>query len=146
VAIGRGLRGLYRWVAGRLGRWMGPRAARGVGWALGGGLTYLVGSGPLLHGLVNVANSAYSLKDTKTPPGVSQPATGLRSGGPGSLIRWDSLGYQGRSFAGTGPSAAGIEGVTHHLAMEPIRIYAGLKSASGLQAQASLAVQDLKRA
>ena len=128
VAIGRGLRALYRWLAGRLGRWMGPRAARGVGWALVVGLTYLVVSGLLLQGLVNVANSAYSLKNSKTAPGVRQPATGLRSGGPGSLIRWDSLGYQGRSFAGTGPSVAGIERVTHHPAMEPIRIYAGLKS------------------
>jgi uncharacterized membrane protein len=146
VAIGRGLRGLYRWVAGRLGRWMGPRAARGLGWALVVGLTYLVVSGLLLQGLVNVANSAYSLKDHKTAPGVRQPATGLRSGGPGSLIRWDSLGYQGRSFIGAGPTAADIERVTHHVAMEPIRIYAGLRSASGLQAQASLAVQDLQRA
>jgi len=41
---------------------------------------------------------------------------------------------------------AGIGSVTHHLAMEPIRIYAGLKSAGGLQAQASLAVRDLQRA
>ena len=146
VAIGRGLRGLYRWVAGRLGRWMGPRAARGVGWALVVGLTYLVVSGLLLQGAVNVANSAYSLKDHKTAAGVRQPATGLRSGGPGSLIRWDSLGYQGRSFIGTGPSAAGIERVTGHRAMEPIRIYAGLRSAGGLQAQASLAVRDLQRA
>jgi uncharacterized membrane protein len=146
VAIGRGLRGLYRWVAGRLGRWMGPRAARGVGWALVVGLTYLVVSGLLLQSFVNIANSAYSLKNNKTAPGVRQPATSLRSGGPGSLIRWDSLGYQGRNFAGTGPSVAGIERVTHHLAMEPIRTYAGLKSADGLQAQASLAVRDLERA
>src|SRR5215471_15857130 len=146
VATGRGLRGLYRWVAGRLGRWMGPRAARGVGWALVVGLTYLVVSGLLLQGFVNAANAAYSLKNSKTPPGVRQPVTSLRSGGPGSLIRWDSLGYQGRGFAGTGPSAAGIEEATHQRAMAPIRAYAGLKSADGLQAQASLAVKDLERA
>jgi uncharacterized membrane protein len=146
VATGRGLRGLYRWVAGRLGRWMGPRAARGVGWALVVGLTYLVVSGLLLQGLVNVANGAYSLKNNTTAAGVRQPGTSLRSGGPGSLIRWDSLGYQGRSFAGAGPSAAGIERVTHQRAMEPIRAYAGLKSAGGVQAQASLAVKDLQRA
>jgi len=146
VATGRGLRGLYRWLAARLGRWMGPRAARGVGWALVVGLTYLVVSGLLLQGFVNVANSAYSLKNNTTAPGVRQPATSLRSGGPGSLIRWDSLGYQGRSFAGIGPSAAGIQRITHQRAMEPIRAYAGLKSADGLQAQASLAVKDLERA
>src|SRR5215475_398161 len=142
VATGRGLRGLYRWAAGRLGRWMGPRAARGVGLALVVGLTYLVVSGLLLQGFVNVANSAYSLKNSTTAPGVRQPATSLRSGGPGSLIRWDSLGYQGRNFIGTGPSVSDIEKFTQP-AMDPIRIYAGLASAKGPQAQAALAVDDL---
>src|SRR5215469_4737518 len=50
LAIGRGLRGLYQWVAKLLGRWIGPRAARGVGWILVVGLTYLVVSGLLLQG------------------------------------------------------------------------------------------------
>ena len=50
------------------------------------GLTYLVVSGLLLQGLVNVANSAYSLKNNTTAPGVRQPATSLRSGGPGPFV------------------------------------------------------------
>jgi hypothetical protein len=32
----------------------------------------------------------------------------LRSGGPGSLIAWDTLGRQGRGFTGRGPTAADI--------------------------------------
>jgi uncharacterized membrane protein len=98
LVIGRGLRGLYRWAAGLLGRWIGPRAARGVGWVLVVGLTYLVVSGLLLQGFVNLMNSAYGLRDTTTAEGVKKPTTSLRSGGPGSLIGWDSLGYQGRNF------------------------------------------------
>ena len=146
LLIGRGLRGLYRWTAKLLSRWIGPRAARGVGWVLVVGLTYLVVSGLLLQGFVNVMNAAYGTRDTTTAEGVHQPTTSLRSGGPGSLIPWDSLGYQGRNFIGKGPSVSEIEQLTGHPAMEPIRIYAGLASAKGAEAQASLAVKDLQRA
>jgi uncharacterized membrane protein len=146
LLIGRGLRGLYRWAAKLLSRWIGPRAARGVGWVLVVGLTYLVVSGLLLQGFVNVMNSAYSLRDTMTAEGVHQPTTSLRSGGSGSLIRWDSLGWQGRNFIGKGPSVSDIEKFTGHPAVEPIRVYAGLASAAGAEAQAALAVDDLKRA
>ncbi len=86
------------------------------------------------------------MRDTTTAEGVHKPTTSLRSGGPGSLIRWDSLGYQGRNFIGKGPSVSDIEKFTGHPAMEPIRIYAGLASAKGAEAQAALAVKDLQRA
>ena len=146
LAIGRGLRGLYRWAARLLDRWIGRRAAHAVGWILVAGLTYLVVTGLLLQGFVNVMNSAYSLRDTKTAEGIHQPTTSLRSGGPGSLVPWDTLGWQGRNFIGKGPSAGDIEKLTGQSAMEPIRIYAGLASASDAEARAALAVQDLKRA
>jgi uncharacterized membrane protein len=146
LLIGRGLRGLYRWTAKLLNRWIGPRAARGVGWVLVVGLTYLVVSGLLLQGFVNLMNKAYSTRDTMTAEGVHQPTTSLRSGGTGSLIPWNSLGWQGRNFIGKGPSVSDIENFTGHPAMEPIRIYAGLASANGAAAQAALAVKDLQRA
>jgi uncharacterized membrane protein len=110
------------------------------------GLTYLEITGLLLQGLVNVMNSAYSVRDTKTAPGVHQPTTSLRSGGPGSLVPWNSLGWQGRNFIGKGPSAADIEKFTQRPAMAPIRVYAGLASAADSQARAELAVRDLSRA
>jgi uncharacterized membrane protein len=146
LLIGRGLHGLYRWLAGLLDRWIGRRAAKAIGWVVVVGATYLVVSGLLLQGFVNLMNNAYSLRDTTTAEGVHQPTTGLRSGGPGSLIPWDTLGYQGRNFIGKGPSVSDIENITHQAATEPIRIYAGLASAKGAQAQAQLAVRDLERA
>jgi uncharacterized membrane protein len=146
LLIGRGLHGLYRWLAKLLNRWIGRRAAKAVGWVLVVGLTYVVVSGLLLNGFVSLMNKAYSVRDTTTAEGVHQPATSLRSGGPGSLVRWDSLGYQGRNFIGQGPTVSDIEKFTHQSAMEPIRIYAGLASAKGPQAQAALAVDDLRRA
>ena len=135
LLIGRGLRGLYRWAAQLLHRWLGQRAARAVAWIVVVGLFYLVNAGLLFHGFVNVANAAFSVRNTTTPAGVHQPATSLRSGGPGSLVPWDTLGREGRSFIGTGPSAGDIEKATGHPATEPIRAYAGLASAADAQSQ-----------
>jgi uncharacterized membrane protein len=146
LLIGRSLRGLYRWIAELLNRRIGRRAARATGWILVAGLTYLVVTGLLRQGLVNVANEAFSVRDTKTPEGVHQPTTSLRSGGPGSLVPWNTLGWQGRSFIGKGPSASEIAAFTHHPAMEPIRAYAGLASAADTESRAALAVEDLQRA
>ena len=146
LLIGRGLRGLYRWAAKLLNRWIGQRAARAVGWVLVVGLTYVVVSGLLLQGFVGLMNKAYSLRDTTTAEGVRQPTTSLHSGGPGSLIPWDTLGYQGRNFTGKGPAPSDIEKFTHQPAQEPIRAYAGLASAADAESRAALAVRDLERA
>jgi uncharacterized membrane protein len=86
------------------------------------------------------------VRDTKTAEGVHQPTTGLRSGGPGSVIPWDTLGWQGRNFIGKDPSVNGSEKATGQSAMEPIRVYSGLASASDAEARAALAVRDLERA
>jgi uncharacterized membrane protein len=146
LLIGRGVRALYRWLARLLTRWVGRRAAHAVGWVLVAGLAYLIVTGLLLQGFLNVMNDAFSLRDTTTAAGVQQPATGLRSGGPGSVIPWNTLGYQGRNFTGKGPSAADIQKFTGRPAMEPIRAYAGLASASDAESRAALAVRDLDRA
>jgi uncharacterized membrane protein len=146
LLIGRGIRGLYRWVSDLLHRWMGRSAAHAVGWILVAGLTYVVVTGLLFQGFINVMNSAYSLRDTKTAEGIHQPTTSLRSGGPGSVIPWDTLGWQGRNFIGKGPSASDIQKATGQPAMAPIRIYSGLASASDAEARADLAVRDLERA
>ncbi|MGW7285493.1 alpha/beta hydrolase [Streptomyces sp. NPDC054847] len=146
LMAGRGLRRLYHWAARLLGRWVGPRAARVVGWVLVAGLAWSVFSGVLLGGFVNAANEAFSLRDTETPEGVHQPTSALRSGGPGSLVPWDSLGRQGRVFTGSGPSARDIGAFTHSAAQEPVRVYAGLTTSGDTETRAERAVADLRRA
>ena len=146
IAAGRGIRALFRWSAGRLGRWMGPRAARGVGWVLVAGLTVLLVSGVLLDGAIAVADRSFSVLDTTTSESAAQPDTPLRSGGPGSSVPWDSLGFQGRNFAGTGPTNQQIAAFSGAAAIEPIRAYAGIASAADVEDRARLAVDDLIRA
>ncbi|MFD0689059.1 alpha/beta hydrolase [Actinomadura fibrosa] len=146
LLTGRGVRALYRRVVRLLRRWIGPRAALAVGWLLVAGLVYAVVSGVLLDGLMAFADKASSLRDTETPEGAHRPASGLRSGGPGSAVPWDSLGREGRAFVGTGPSQAGIAALTHRPAKEPIRAYAGLATSGDTEARAAKAVADLNRA
>jgi uncharacterized membrane protein len=146
VALSRSLRGAYHRVAGRLQQWMGPQAARALGWVAVVLVTWLVASGLLLNGLAALADRSFSVRNTTTAEGVKQPTSPLRSGGPGSLVSWESLGRQGRTITGTGPSAEEIAAWSGSEATEPIRAYAGTVSATDVEARAELAVEDLERA
>ena len=132
VAAARGLRWLYRQLDRRLRRWIGPRAADVLTGAIIVVGTVLVVNGVLVDGAVRLADHAFSLQNEETEPGVTTPGDGLRSGGPGSLVAWDSLGRYGRSFAAGGPTAQQIAQVTGTTAQTPIRAYAGLDSAAGV--------------
>jgi uncharacterized membrane protein len=108
--------------------------------------TYLVASGLLLNGLAGLADRSFSVRNTATAEGVEQPPSTLRSGGPGSLVSWESLGRQGRTITGTGPTAEAITKWSGSEAKEPIRAYAGTLSTEDVEARAKLAVADLERA
>jgi uncharacterized membrane protein len=146
VALSRSLRGAYQRVALWLRRWMGRRAANALGWVAVVVATYLVASGLLLNGLAALADRSFSVRNSTTAEDVEPPASGLRSGGPGSLVSWESLGRQGRTITGTGPTAEAIAAWSGSQAQEPIRAYAGTVSATDVEDRAELAVEDLERA
>jgi uncharacterized membrane protein len=108
--------------------------------------TWLVASGLLLNGLAALADRGFSVRNTTTAEGVVAPTSALRLGGPGSLVSWESLGRQGRTITGTGPSAQAIAAWSGSEAQEPIRAYAGTLSATDVEKRAELAVADLERA
>ena len=146
VAGARSFRTAYRRLAARLQRRMGQRAARATGvlvLVLG---SALIASGVLWDAAVRLADQTYALHDLTTPSDLAQPTSDLRSGGPGSLLDWDTLGREGRIFAASGPDAAAIGDFSGARALDPIRTYAGLASADTTEARADLAVDDLERA
>jgi uncharacterized membrane protein len=107
---------------------------------------YFAVTGILFSSFLNVADSIFGTRDHTTPDGISQPESSYRSGGPGSLITWKNIGFQGREFVGSGPNKDDI--ARYHggqPANDPIRIYAGLASEYTAQARADLAVAELKR-
>ncbi|MDO5728639.1 MAG: alpha/beta-hydrolase family protein [Actinomycetaceae bacterium] len=79
------------------------------------------------------------------PDGIEQPINPLRSGSPQSLSHWDDIGIYGKEFLSQGPDAREIEDVTGRPAIEPIRVYAGLRKDRDLHQAADLVVAELER-
>jgi uncharacterized membrane protein len=147
LALGRGFHRLAGLLTRLIGRWVGQRAARTLGWVAAMLIGFLLVTGVLFDAFITAADQAFSVRDASTADGVEPTTSSLRSGGPGSLIAWDSLGRQGRSFVAGGPSAdeiAALRGVAD--AEEPVRTYAGMATADDVEDRARLAVDDLERA
>ncbi|MFW3170955.1 alpha/beta hydrolase [Geodermatophilus sp. CPCC 206100] len=146
LAVARAARAAGRGVARLLGRWIGPSAARALGALTVAALAVLVVSGWALDGVLAAADRTFALQDQDTAEGVERPSSTLRSGGPGSLIGWDTLGREGRTFVAGGPAAAEIGAFSGTTAAEPIRIYSGVATAEDVETRAQAAVDDLQRA
>jgi uncharacterized membrane protein len=131
----------------RLGdRILPDRLARPLGVVVSTLVLLFLLNGVLFQGLVNAANSTFSIKDGGTEAGAVAPTATERSGSPASLVSWGELGLQGRNFIGTGPSTQQLTAFSGRPARQPIRAYAGLSSAPDVAARADLAVRDLERA
>ena len=123
-----------------LDRWIPRLVAQIAGVAVAAFLVVGFVQGFLFDGIVSALNSTYSLTDEGTSPGITQPASSLRSGGPGSLVPWDTLGIKGRDFAGDGwaPTVDDITQFAERPATEPIRVYVGLESADSVEERVDL--------
>jgi len=111
--------------------------------ALVGGFYYFIAS----SGLTTFANARFAGGDTTTLEGVTQPTEPEYSGSPESLVEWDDLGFQGRTFTGAATSVDDIAAYNGSSAgiRVPIRVYAGLNSAENAKERAQLVVDELTR-
>ncbi len=141
VLMGRALRALGRGLGRLWSRWVPSRTASAL---LGGVTAAALVSAVLVGGLALLAHQfAVSDADTADQPA---PVSALRSGGPGSLVDWQTLGRQGRDFVLGGPTAEQIEGFSGEPALEPIRAYVGREQAATPEARAALLVDEVRRA
>jgi uncharacterized membrane protein len=152
VLLGAGLVGLMRMLrhaaraAGRLlGRVIPASAARVIAGLAVVVLALGVLNGVVLDGFFAITDSSFKTINGETESGVTAPADPLRSGGPGSLVPFASLGKQGRNFVDGGPSMEQLRAFGGAGAVRPIRVYAGLESAPSSRERAALAVADLQR-
>ncbi|MGD9532031.1 alpha/beta hydrolase [Pseudonocardia sp.] len=146
LLIGRGVGRAGRALGEFLGRRMGRAAARTLGWAVVALTVVGLLDGVLVDGLLNAADRTFAAGEALLPEDGGPPASPLRSGGPGSLAPWETLGRQGRAFVTDGPTAAEISALRARPALEPVRIYAGLSTAPTTEERARTAVADLERA
>ena len=155
TALSKAIRAGSGWLTRQIGRIMPIAVARAVAIVLIVGVAWWVASGVLAKQFVASMDTVYSAQNDTTEDGVVQPTSPLRSGSPDSLMPWDTLGRQGRTFVSGGPTVeqiatfqrdertGGNAGDT--TALEPIRVYAGLQSADDAHARAELAVRELER-
>ncbi|HET9634015.1 MAG TPA: alpha/beta-hydrolase family protein [Terrabacter sp.] len=145
LVVARGLRLLFDTVFRWLGRLLPRRIAVVVGLALLLTLLWSLLTGVLVNGFFTVANNIFAPRDSVVAADMHRPVAAERSGSPRSLSPWGLLGRQGRYFVGGGPSVAELDAVNGGGAKEPIRVYAGLKSADTVQGRADLVLEELKR-
>ncbi len=145
--LGRSLRWLIWKLDAFNGRHMSVHIARGVTIVIVAGilgsLVWFIASG----GLAGFANARFGPGDSTTLAGITQPLAPEVSGSPNSLVDWDDLGFQGRTFTG---AATTIDEMTAFYDdngeyRNPVRVYAGLKSADSPDDRARLVVEELKR-
>lgn len=108
-------------------------------------LFWNIGNGVIVRGAFNAADAAYARLDELFEERSPRPEGTLKTGGPASLLDWEGLGRQGRLMIAAGPDAEQIEAATGSPALEPLRVYVGLNSASDPEARAALALAELRR-
>jgi uncharacterized membrane protein len=147
LLIARGIRTLYGWLKRIINKHIPKPIAYTGAWILTVILVVGILNGFILNGAMSLLNQAYSVKNGTTAEGIVQPINNPSlSGSNQSLIAWDTLGRQGRSFIGNAKTTEQLSKFNHTQAQQPIRVYAGLDSASSTEDRAQLAVDDLKRA
>lgn len=152
LLAGRGVRLGARALIRLLGRLL-PRPAAHVLGALLTAFAVLVGVRDVVfdRGVVDLADRIAEATNDGTKEGIHRPASRHVSGGPGSLIDWRDLGYQGRNFTGSVPTRARIGAWTGEPARDPVRVYvpsalpAVFADERPFAAQARLAVRELDR-
>ncbi len=145
--IGRGagalIRALQRWSKRRLPARIATPATVVIVFLLGG----IILPDLAFSRFTTWAATTFGAADQSTNPGTVQPTTSTVSAGPGSLISWDSLGVQGRDFVAGATTADKIRAFygPDANATEPVRVYAGLRSAPDARSRAKLVVEELER-
>ncbi len=145
VEIGQLVGRLVRFLVLQLERFAPPRVSAVVAVALLLALTVALLNGIVVRFAMTTINSTFAAVNDEADPDIAEPDSTLRSGGPESLVSWESLGHQGRIFISGGPTVEQLTEFNGSPAIEPIRAYAGLHSAKGIKAIAELAARELQR-
>ncbi|HQR80521.1 MAG TPA: alpha/beta-hydrolase family protein, partial [Actinomycetota bacterium] len=145
LIVARSLRKLAVFATRLLGKWLPPRLAQTISLAVVVVLVWLLVTGVLVNGFFTAANAMFAPRDSATTAGTVPTTSTLRSGGPESLVSWESLGRKGRDFVATGPTVEQIDSFSGGGAVEPIRVYVGLDTEPTLQGRADLLLAELQR-
>lgn len=104
VEIGQLVGKLIRYLVRQLELIAPPRVSGVVAVALVLALTIALLNGIVVRFAMTTINSTFENVNNEDDPDNPAPTSTLRSGGPQSLVSWESLGHQGRNFVAGGPT------------------------------------------
>jgi len=106
---------------------------------------FSLADGLLIKYALRMADTAFAELDEHVEEGINQPVEPMASGSKESLISWDTIGRRGKDFIVTGPSQEDLTRFAGREALQPLRIYVGVRSRDSLKERAKLALEELKR-
>jgi len=145
LAVGRLFGRVVGVVSRYIHRYVPQRLANVLGLVVAALLFWSFASGVFFRGTLYLMDSSYRQRDALIEPSAPRPDSPYRSGSADSLMTWSQLGRAGREFIASGPTAEDINAVTGRPAREPIRVYAGLRTAEQPAERARLALNELIR-
>jgi uncharacterized membrane protein len=145
IGIARAVRAMDRLMTRLLRRRLAARSATIVSTVAVGLVLVVIADSVFLDGFNAIAVSAAAATNSAVASDAEIPSSPTRSGSPQSLVSWDSLGREGRSFVSGGPSLDQLRAFTAGPVKEPIRIYVGLDTSRSIEQSAALAVAELER-
>ncbi|MBO1905440.1 alpha/beta-hydrolase family protein [Microvirga sp. 3-52] len=145
LALARLFRLTLRSVATRANRFLPRRISNVIGVIAAVALSWSILNGILFQVALHVADASFREYDKLIRPETAPPTAPQKTGSSASLLAWDKLGRQGREFISSGPTRGDISAFSGREALEPVRVYVGLRSADTPAARARLALEELKR-
>ena len=145
IVLARCFRMTIRFVATRSNRFLPGWVSNVVGVMAAVALFWAVFDGVLFRAALRVAQASFQEYDALIDPETEPPTDPLKTGSNASLLAWEKLGRAGREFISSGPTREYISAFTGRAALQPVRVYVGLRSADTPERRAKLALAELKR-
>ena len=140
---------LFKLVTGflstRTQRFVPRKVANVVGLLVATLLFWSIANNLLVRTAFRALGSSFREFDALIEPERPQPTAPGKTGSAASLVKWTELGRAGREFVASGPAGEQISAVTGRRALDPIRVYVGLRGADTARARAKIALDELKR-
>ena len=145
VALARLLGLGCRWCSGLLNKLLPRRISNVLGVVVVGLLFVAIVDGVLARAALTLADGVFLRMDRATDDGIEQPTHPLATGSAESLVDWESIGRQGKTFIAGGPTQEELTQFWQQPALRPLRVYVGVRTDGTLAERARLALDELIR-
>ena len=100
----------------------------------------------VIHNLVSNLDVSYALLDEYIPSERIVPTEQIKTRSRSSFIAWQMLGSEGQKFILNGPTKNNLTTlVNRNNIKQPLRVYAGLRSAESIEKRAQLVLDEMIR-